>query len=340
MLEILAFLLPLVQAPQIAFPTFAILAGTSVFHPAERAVGNWRMQAALDLDLGVDTALRWVTGTVPANLPRCIRLNNYWCMKKAGWSGEIGADPEGHAAFASAEQGAVAAIVLLRRYYVDYGRKSARAIVTHWAPAQCELSMVPTGAQSPSAATSLGPLAKFGLGKTLRARWLAAHGRGGTAITRRGSRKSLVKRSVVPDRLASPRRPQAIARGTEAREPALVLEPPIKSETLRLASVSPPTLSRDTPLAPAPQSAPVASCAADTQRLANYAAHAIEGIARSPEEDLKLFGADGGPLPALSRLLANMAAVEIGPYRADGNLIDAAIESVRNAPWRTAGAGQ
>jgi hypothetical protein len=39
-------------------------------------------------------------------------------------------------------------------------------------------------------------------------------------------------------------------------------------------------------------------------------------------------------------LLANMAAVEIGPYRADGNLIEAAIESVRKAPWRTAGAAQ
>ena len=74
--------------------------------------------------------------------------------------------------------------------------------------------------------------------------------------------------------------------------------------------------------------------------LANYAAHAIDGLVRSPDEDLKLFEVDGSPLPALPRLLANMAAVEIGPYRADGKLIEAAIAAVRNAPWRTAGGGQ
>ncbi|MBV9395217.1 MAG: hypothetical protein JOZ84_12500 [Methylobacteriaceae bacterium] len=120
----------------------------------------------------------------------------------------------------------------------------------------------------------------------------------------------------------------------------MVLEAPIKSETLRLASAPPPDLARGMTLVPVPQSAPVISCAGETQRLANYAAHAIEGIARSTDEDLKLFAGDGSPLPALTRLLANMAAVEIGPYRADGKLIEAAIASVRKAPWRMAGAGQ
>jgi hypothetical protein len=338
MVEVLA-LVWLATAPQLALPAVATVSAASVFRPAQRAVGNWRAQAALDLDLGAEAALRWLGGAVPASLPRCIRLNNYWCMKKAGWAGEIGADPEGHAAFASAEQGAAAAIVLLRRYYLDYGRKSARAIVAHWAPAQCALSLPAAGAQSRPVPSSLGPLAKFGIGKTLRARWLARHGRGSTTTTRRGSR-TLVTRPVVADRAGSARRPQSVPRGTGAAEPPLVLEPPIKSEALRLASASPPSVARDTPLVPLPQSAPVPSCAGDTQRLANYAAHAIEGIARSADEDLKLFAADGSPLPALSRLLANMAAVEIGPYRADGSLIEAAIESVRNAPLRTAGAGQ
>jgi hypothetical protein len=76
---------------------------------------------------------------------------------------------------------------------------------------------------------------------------------------------------------------------------------------------------------------PVASCPGETARLANYAARAIEGIARSPDEDLKLFDTQGGPLPALPRLLANMASVEIGPYRADAKLIRAAIEAVGTA---------
>jgi hypothetical protein len=73
---------------------------------------------------------------------------------------------------------------------------------------------------------------------------------------------------------------------------------------------------------------------ADTTRLANYAAHAIENVVRSPDEDLKLFDSDGNPLPSLPRVLANMAGFEIGPYRVDGKLIEAAIETVRNAPPR------
>jgi hypothetical protein len=79
-------------------------------------------------------------------------------------------------------------------------------------------------------------------------------------------------------------------------------------------------------LSPVP---PLAGCGGDTARIANYAAHAIEGIARSTDEDLKLFDPAGNPQPALSRLLANMAGVEIGPYRVDATLIEAAIETVR-----------
>jgi hypothetical protein len=74
-------------------------------------------------------------------------------------------------------------------------------------------------------------------------------------------------------------------------------------------------------------------------RLANYAARAIEGMARSPEEDLQLFETDGRPRPSLPRLLANMAAVEIGPYHADAKLIEAAIAAMANAPPRAAGPG-
>jgi hypothetical protein len=97
--------------------------------------------------------------------------------------------------------------------------------------------------------------------------------------------------------------------------------------------MSPPRPTRDAPLLPTPpaQTQPVASCAGETLRLENYAVRATQGIARSPDEDLKLFATDGSPLPPLPRLLANMAAVEIGPYRADAKLIDAAVEAVRSA---------
>jgi hypothetical protein len=318
MLEVLALVLSLAKPPHLAMPAFPGMSRAS-FQPGERAVDNWRMQAALDLDLGADAALRWLTGKAPANLPRCIRLNNYWCIKKAGWAGELGADAEGHVAFASAEAGAAAAITLLRRYYLDYGRKSARAIVARWAPARCGLpiaaSSLPSGAR-PLLASSLGGLAKHGIGKTLRARWLAAHRRGGTINARLNSRKIALKRSVVPDTLAP--------------EPPITLEPPIKTESLRVASLSPPASSpaaSSNPFLASPQGG--ADCAGEGARLANYAARAIEGIAQSSDEDLKLFAADGSPLPTLSRLLANMASVEIGPYRADAKLIDTAIEAAR-----------
>lgn len=330
MLEFLALLLPLANSSLWPLPVTPSLPKAS-FRPSERAVGNWRVQAALDLDLSAEAALRWLAGNTPANLPRCIRLNNYWCIKKAGWAGEIGADPEDHVAFASAAEGAVAAATLLRRYYVDYGRKSARAIVAHWAPAQCEPSVVAAGTPAQTG-FSLIPLTKYGIGNTLRARWLAAHGRGGTRNTRRGTRKIAVRGSAVPDRLALPTRAATSPRGGPAPEPPLVLEPPIKTERLHIAAISPPAPSHDASLVSA--APPVASCSGDSLRLANYAARAIEGIARSPEEDLKLFDANGAPLPPLRRLLANMAAVEIGPYSVDGKLIDVAIETMRLVPPR------
>jgi hypothetical protein len=300
-------------------PALPSLARAS-FQPGERAVDNWRMQAALDLDLGADTALRWLAGKAPVQLPRCIRLNNYWCIKKAGWVGELGADTEGHVAFASAEAGAIAAVTLLRRYYLDYGRKSAHAIAARWAPAQCGAPMAESGVPSgprPRPTTLPADLAKHGIGKTLRARWLAAHGRGGAINARVNFRRIAVKRSVVPDTLA-PERP-------------IILEPPLKTEPLRVASLSAPASSPSASSNPflAP-SQPAADCAGEGARLANYAARAIEGIAQAADEDLKLFAADGTPLPTLPRLLANMASVEIGPYRADPKLIDAAIEAVQN----------
>ena len=62
-------------------------------------------------------------------MPRCVKLNNYWCIKSAGWSGEIGTDDEGHVGFVSAERGRSAAATLLRRRYLEFGRKSALDIV-------------------------------------------------------------------------------------------------------------------------------------------------------------------------------------------------------------------
>ena len=146
---------------------------------------------------------------------RCIRLNNYWCVKKAGWTGEIASDPEGHVAFASAADGAGVAANLLRRYYVDFNLHSARAIVQRWAPAQCgpapvafrgpRVRVAGPGGKAMGGRTLLGPeprgLTTRGLGSTLRARWLASHSRGFRPRVAGKPARVAVRRSVVPDRV-------------------------------------------------------------------------------------------------------------------------------------------
>ena len=147
-----------------------------------REVDIWRREAAFGLDLAPETALSVIAGDDIRGVTRCVRLNNYWCIKRAGWAGEIAADSEGHVAFASAREGAAVAALLLRRYYLDFNLKTARAIVSRWAPIQCG---APVAARNPgtririaSAALPTG-LATRGLGNTARARWLATHTIGG-----------------------------------------------------------------------------------------------------------------------------------------------------------------
>ena len=120
----------------------AVVAGLMhpVFKAKPREVSNWRFEAAAAVEGQAPLAARLMGGR--GSLPRCVKLNNYWCIKKAGWAGEIAADGEGHVAFATAREGAIVAAKLLRRYYMDFGRHDAMAIVSHWAPAQCGLLTV------------------------------------------------------------------------------------------------------------------------------------------------------------------------------------------------------
>ncbi len=137
----------------------SLLDPAPVYRAPAREVSNWRWQAAVRIEGSPSFTAALLAGRVPASVSRCVKLNNYWCIKRAGWAGEIAADSEGHVAFATAFEGARTAALLLRRYYVDFGRRTAMAIVSHWAPAQC----------------GMGTLAVRGFGATLRGRWLAAH---------------------------------------------------------------------------------------------------------------------------------------------------------------------
>lgn len=286
-----------------------LLAPDVTFRPRERAVSDWRWQAAVNLDASPGTRAGLLLGPDPAGVTRCVRLNNYWCIKRGGWSGEIAADAEGHVAFASAAEGATVAALLLRRYYVDYGRRSALAIVSRWAPASC-------GTAVPSPGAGRGKpdgLAARGLGRTLRARWLAAHGR---RVAGRGRGRSRV--SAVPDRLI----------GTALPAPTIALG--LGPAPVGLSARLPDALSARLPdalatRAPPEGAGPGPACGGDRVRIANYAARAAAGIAASPTADLGLFDAAGRPTPNLARLMRNMAAVEIGPLGAGTALVEAAV---------------
>ena len=275
-----------------------LLSPEVTFRPRERSVDNWHWQAAANLVASPGTRAALALGHDPAAVSRCVRLNNYWCIKRGGWSGEIAADADGHVAFVSAAEGATVAALLLRRYYLDFGRRSALAIVSRWAPASCGAVVARRG---PGRAASDG-LAALGIGRTLRARWLARHGRR-VAGGRRG------RVSSVPDRLIG-----------------AALPAPIIALGLAAAPVS---LAAGLPAAVAAPGGGIAAedpgCSRDGPRIAHYAARAAAGITASVTDDLRLFDGRGAPTPNLARLMRNMAAVEIGPLGAGENLVATAV---------------
>ena len=298
------------------------LAAPAAYQPQERAVGNWRFESALGLDLPPLGALKQFAGTAPTQTPRCVKLNNYWCIKRAGWNGEIASDPDGHVAFASAEEGAAVAALLLRRYYIDFKRHTAREIASRWAPSQCAAPAVALGGplgisrMLPQRPVPMGMLpqrpvpmglAPHGLFNTVRARWLATHLPGGSP--RVGFRRARPERVKLTSLAPASTTPSIIAHETSETEP--------KTRIFAHGDASPAT-----PL----------DCSGDLIRINNYATHIAEGIAPGPDQDLHLFTADGQPTENFARALANMAAVEIGPLRAHPSLVAFAVAQLKLAP--------
>ena len=320
------------------------------FLPAARSVSNWRAQAVGNLDLPPERAQALASGAQEKGVTRCVRLNNYWCVKGTGWNGMLAADAEGHAAFASAEEGAAVAALLLRRYYMSYSRRSAQAIVSRWAPAECRVvrvasspsaSAIPLpplrpGAKSPpgiaQTRTKLGPapapkatpdaLSTRGVNQTLRARWMA---RGHGKIAKAQPRTRIAER--LPPLMRAP----SIAVGLG--------EKPMAMPELKLASLAMPVpeLDRRDPARPEPLR-PIINCDSETNRLKAYAQKASAGVAASPDEDLALFTPEGEPTPTLARVMENMSAVEIGPLRADKAVIAAGIARAMAAIRQAQGA--
>ncbi|MGD9658088.1 MAG: hypothetical protein AB7U61_10720, partial [Methylocystis sp.] len=178
-------------------------------------------------------------------------------------------------------------------------------------------------------------LAPRGIQNTLRARWLATHGRGGVdrkmagrrgGVDRKPARQPVattidlmppIELMPAPSIMAGvSERPARRKKRAEPKAPAL---------PTTLADIAPP---------PAPLPAPdvgVTSCAGDIARIANYAASVAQGVVGGPNEDLGLFTSDGLPTDNLAKVMLNMAAVEIGPARPREALIKVAVAQLRQS---------
>lgn len=334
---------------QTPLPASPFVEAPPAFRPAAREVDNWRREATLALDLAPEATFALVAGDDIRGVTRCVRLNNYWCIKKAGWAGELASDGEGHVAFASAREGAAVAALLLRRYYMDFGLKSARAIVSRWAPAQCGGLVAGRVGRTPRimSASLGGGLARKGLGGTLRARFLASHTVAGwakastkTTTMRTTSARPLgsrVARASAPSAASAPatRRSVVVDRVGPMMDTPIIMaglgapsREPVRLAMLPYAGVAMgPTPGRLSSLPSFPSLPPPTSCSGDNVRIANYAAKTAEGVA-TPDADLGLFDADGKPTSSLAKVMANMASVEIGPLRASDAVIAAGVAAI------------
>jgi hypothetical protein len=308
------------------------------YEEAARQVTNWRLEAADDLE---PRPLAAFAALIQADRPivtRCVRLNNYWCIKRSRWNGEIGSDAEGHVGFESAESGADAAALLLRRYYLDFGRRSALEIVRRWAPAECNRIDGPGG---------LVALAVKGIGATLRARYLASR-RGGGKVRFTTGRPGGRVSAIIPRAVPAFRVPDiAVGMGEHAPKRSVSSAPaPKKSASSAPARRTPlppkrtvtasakPTAATRTAAKPADAKPAAAVCSPDEGRIRNYAARIVEHLDLGPTDDLDLFAPDGTPKPNLRAVMLAMSSVELGLLRASADLVDGAIERIALRPQK------
>jgi len=295
------------------------------YEPEARQVSNWRLEAFDALEPKTVVTLAALFNAERPFVTRCVKLNNYWCIKSARWNGELATDNEGHVGFASADHGADAAATLLRRYYLEFGRKSAMDIVRRWAPAECGVA---------SGIGGLAVLAVRGIGGTVRAQYLASRRKKGgavryTAKSGPGGKPGRVS-IVIPMKPSTPQfRVPSIADGM-GEKPKREVPKPLVAQRAKPEPVK---------AAPAPKVQTASVCAPDEQRLKNYASRMVAGLGLGPTDDLKLFAADGKPLPNLAHVMLAMSAVELGSLRATPNLVEGAVQRAHERLQASAASG-
>jgi hypothetical protein len=287
------------------------------YEPESREVSNWRREAMDALEPKPVVAMAALFKAERPFVTRCVKLNNYWCIKSARWNGELATDGEGHVGFASADHGADAAATLLRRYYLEFNRKSALDIVRRWAPAECNV------------ATGIGGMAMLavrGIGGTVRAQYLASRRKKGgavryTAKAGPGGKPGRVS-IVIP---MAPKTPQfrvpSIAEGMGEKP-----KPSRPQAVARRRPVKEPAVAAPAPSKPAAKVQVATACPSELQRHRNYASRMVEGLGLSPTDDLKLFADDGTPQPNLTHVMLAMSSFELGALRASSDLVEEAIE--------------
>jgi hypothetical protein len=288
------------------------------YEPASREVTNWRSEAMDALEPKPVVAMAAVFRAERPFVTRCVKLNNYWCIKSARWNGELATDTEGHVGFATADHSADAAATLLRRYYLDYNRKSALDIVRRWAPAECNVAAGIGG---------MAMLAVRGIGGTVRAQYLASRRKKSgavryTAKAGPGGKPGRVS-MVIP---MAPKTPQyrvpSIAAGMGEKlkagrpEPLVAARRKPAREPAATATVAPK---------PAPKAQVAAACPSEEQRHRNYAGRMVEGLGLGPTDDLKLFAEDGTPQPNLAHVMLAMSGFELGTLRASPEMVEGAV---------------
>ena len=101
--------------------------GSPVFDKSTKSVSNWKSEATEHIGFGPDDFQR-------KEGLRCVKLNNYWCLKDFGWQGGIGHDSDNHTAFVNGNMAARAAVRNLRTSYIKHKRLSAFAVMSTYAP--------------------------------------------------------------------------------------------------------------------------------------------------------------------------------------------------------------
>lgn len=99
----------------------------SKFNAVQKAVSNWPSEALTHLSVTQ-------TGLDNHKSLRCIKLNNYWCLKDIGWNGRLGRDSDSHTAFRNGYYAARAIVRNTRTAYFSHGRQSALELMKAYAP--------------------------------------------------------------------------------------------------------------------------------------------------------------------------------------------------------------